>query len=369
MDSNTLKVSYVHGRTGPHPFQGKLAKSVGGEYIVVDFKIRWHDIPSSRFRRYLSWFVCALSFPNKKKYDIFLAAGPHASVALMKVLKQLTSKQKIILHLGDETLYFLHAKRYSKLTQKLLLWVMKKYDAIICEGKMGTEIAKKLLGDKVKVYTTFAGIPKEHYLTTKKVIPNLKSKSILFMGNGPSGFRLWYKGLDLMLDGFSIAVEKDNELKFIVVGDWDKEVIENLLAKYNSKVRNAVQFTGSVTDLSPYLSQSSLYLHCARGEAFGITVLIAMLAGLTPMVSTWTGAREAVEEINPKLVVALDSQEIADRIQWYFSLSEEEKKKLSEKSRLIAENYHEDKAIERYQQVFKQAAADLGFTKNISSLI
>jgi glycosyltransferase involved in cell wall biosynthesis len=369
MNSSILKVAYVHGRTGPHPFQGKLAKSVGGEYIVVDFKIRWHDIPSSRFRRYLSWIVCALTFPNKKKYDVFLAAGPHVSVVLMKVLKQLSRNQKIIVHLGDETLYFLHSNKYSKLTRRLLIWAIKKYDAVICEGKMGAQIAGTLLGNEAKIYTVFAGIPKEHNESNKIVIPNLKSKNIIFMGHGPSGLRTWYKGLDLMLDSFALALKNDIELKFIIIGDWDKDVIEQLLNKYDQKVSDAVQFVGATNNLSDYLNQGSLYLHCARGEAFGITILIAMLAGLVPMVSEWTGAKQAVEEVNPDLVVPLDSAIIAKRILWYFNLPEEEKKKLSDSSRKIAENYTEEKAIEKYQAIFKQATSDLGITKNISSLI
>jgi glycosyltransferase involved in cell wall biosynthesis len=366
MTENILKVAYVHGRTGPHPMQGLMAKSVGGEYVVVDFRIRWHDIPASPFRRYLSWIVCALSFPNVKKYDIFLAAGPHYSVVLMKVLKQLRKNQKIVVHLGDETLYSLHTKRYSKTTQKIMIWALNKFDAVICEGKMGSDLARQLLKDDALIYTVFPGIPTEHYKTNKTVIPDLKSKNIIFMGNGPSGFRLWYKGLDLLVESFALARNKVPGLTLTIVGEWDTNAIEQLLSGYNNEIRNAIHFADQTNNLNEHLEKCSLYVHCARGEAFGITILIAMLAGVVPVVSEWTGAKEAVEQIDRKLITPLDKSRIAESIVWYFDLSEDEKKRISDESRKIAEGYTQEKALHCYQDTFRKMAMDLKLTKQVN---
>lgn len=366
MEKDFLKVAYVHGRNGPHPLQGKLARSIGGEYIVVDFKIRWHDQPSSRIRRYLSWVVCALSFPNKKEYDIFLAAGPHFTMVLMRVLFQLNKKQKIVIHLGDETLYFLQAKRYPPLTHKMLVWALKKYDVVVCEGIMGAEIARALLGPDKPIYTVFAGIPKEHYAVNKTVVPDLNTKNIIFMGNGPSGFRIWYKGIDLLLDSFAIAFSKDTQLRLTVIGEWYKEVIDGLLAKYDQKTREAIKFIGATDRLQDHLKNAGLYLHCARGEAFGITILIAMLAGVVPIVTEWTGAKEAVGQVNRNLITPLDPNKIAERIEWYFNLPVEERNGLSAKCREVVENYTEEKAIERYRAVFTQILVDQGINKKIN---
>lgn len=367
MDSNLLKVAYVHGRNGPHPLQGKLAKSIGGEYIVVDFRIRWHDKPSSKLRRYLSWVVCALTFPKKKQYDIFLAAGPHFMMVLMRIFKQLRKNQKIIIHLGDETLYFLHANKYSDSTRKILIRTIQKYDAIICEGKMGADIARKIIGESKPIHTVFAGIPANHYAKNKSVVPNLKSKNIIFMGNGPSDNRLWYKGLDIMLESFSIAFENDSELKFTIIGEWDKSALEPFLNKYNKQVNRAITFVDSTSHLNEYLKEGALYLHCARGEAFGITILIAMLAGLPCIVSEWTGAKEVIEQVSKDLIVELNSKLIAKNILWYFNLSENEKQFLSDKGREIAENYTEEKAIKHYQDVFTKVTTELGLTKLVNT--
>jgi glycosyltransferase involved in cell wall biosynthesis len=170
-----------------------------------------------------------------------------------------------------------------------------------------------------------------------------------------------------MLESFSIAFKTDTELRFIIIGDWDKNALAPFLNKYNKDVNEAIKFVDSTNHLHEYLNQGALYLHCARGEAFGITVLIAMLAGLPSIVSEWTGAKEAVEQVSLDLVVTLKPDTIAQRITWYFNLSANEKKLLSDKSREIAENYTEEKSIKHYQHIFKQITSDLGLTKPINT--
>lgn len=368
MRSDVLKVSYIHGRNGPHPMQGKLARSVGGEYVLVDFKIRWHDLTSPRLRRYLSWLVCSLTFPNKGKYDIFLAAGPHFTMPLMRAFFQISPKQKIIVHLGDETLYSLLVNRYSGISRSMLIRALRKYDAVICEGKMGADIARSLLGPEKPIYTVFPGIPKEHYLANKAVKPNLKGNTIIFMANGPAGFRTWYKGLDLLLDSFAIAYATNSKLTLTVIGDWDKNVIESLTATFEPSIRSAIRFVSSTNNLQDYLKNGSLYVHCARGEAFGITILIALLAGIPSIVSEWTGAKEAVKLVSNDLITPLDKNAVAERILWYFNLPDAEKQKLSERGRSVAENYTEEKAIECYRNTFKQIIQDFQLDKTLCDL-
>src|SRR5687768_4506674 len=96
------KIAYIHGRPGAHPMHARLAKSIGGIFHFVDFRLRWHDKNVSPIRRYVSWLICALTFPKSKDYDIFLANGPHYMVILLRILKVITSRQKIVIHLASE---------------------------------------------------------------------------------------------------------------------------------------------------------------------------------------------------------------------------------------------------------------------------
>lgn len=360
MDLSTLKIAYVHGRPCSHPMQQKMARSIGAHFIPVDFRIRWHDKESSRLRRYLSWLVCALTFPEAKSYDLFIAAGTHTTLPLMRTLFRIKKNQKIILYLGDEMLYFLYSNYYSPFTKKNLIGLMKKYDAIMIEGQMGSDIARSLLGSKCPpLYTIFNGMQNDHYEQVKNVVPDLLSKNIIFIGQGPSNLRYWYKGLDLMLRAFSIAFQKDSSLRFKIVGDWDNQQMRELVNSFQAPAKNAITFVNFTNDLASHLKESALLLHCARGEAYGITVLLALAAGVPALVSEWTGTKEVIQKIDPSLITVLDENTIAEKIHQYFRLPEEQKRVLSNKAREIAGQYTESRVIENYRKTMAKLITDI----------
>ena len=80
-----------------------------------------------------------------------------------------------------------------------------------------------------------------------------------------------------------------------IVGDWDECTRESLLRTDPA----ALKFVGRCSDLAPVFATASVYLHPGRGDAFPLSVLEAMAAGLVPIVSEWTGAKEVVEQVDP----------------------------------------------------------------------
>ncbi|MCS6833360.1 MAG: glycosyltransferase, partial [Flammeovirgaceae bacterium] len=113
-------------------------------------------------------------------------------------------------------------------------------------------------------------------------------------------------------------------------------------------------FLGYVSNIQDVLSHSSLYLHTSRGDAFPTSTIEAAQAGLPVLVSDVTGTKEIFQKISPELIVPLDEDKIAERISWYFSLSIEERQKLSAKCKEVAIKYTEDNAITRYKEVFQE---------------
>jgi glycosyltransferase involved in cell wall biosynthesis len=114
-------------------------------------------------------------------------------------------------------------------------------------------------------------------------------------------------------------------------------------------------------DIYSVLPQASLYLHLARGEAWGVAILEAMAAGLPAIVSEWTGAAEAVEQVWPEGVVPLSVEKATEAVVRYFSLTETEKRALSEKSAtLIREKYRLSQAIAGFQSAFAEALKVVG---------
>lgn len=348
------KVLYLHGRPAPHKLHGRFAKSVGSEFEFVDFKLQWQDKNKSKLHIMLSWIVCAFSYP-RKKYGYFLIDNLHMAPVLMKKLGLLKKDQKIFVHMGSHTLYFMHSNWFKGINAYLQRFMLKNYDAVICEGKMAEELVHKILGnDAPPTYYTYLGPPAERAKTLSELTPNLQSNNILLISNGPVGFRKHYKGLDLMVKAFGIAAAENEELKFFIIGDWENSIISECKQLLPLEIQDRLIFTGRVNNIEDYIKDSSLYLHCSRGDAFPTSSIEAMTAGLVPIVSTWTGTKQLVKDIDEDLITQLDEEEISQKILKYFDLPLGQKKILSDRAKSIAMQYTEESSIAHYQKVFEQ---------------
>lgn len=355
MKNNVL---YLHGRPSSHPLHFRFAKSISEDATYVDFRLRWQDKEKSIYYRILSWLICAASYP-KKKYKYFLIDGLHFPPVIMKLFF-LRKDQKIIAHLGSHTLYFLFSDQFSPMNKKIHLWALKQYDALICEGNMAFELVNLLLEkESPPKYVSFLGPPRERYPKLKAIRPAIGSNKILLIANGPTEFRKFYKGLDIMLRAFDLSFQKNNNLIFYIVGDWtDRQVINSVLRNLSEESRKSIHFLGKIDEIEMILSKVELYLHCSRGDAFPTSTLEAMAAGVVPIVSNWTGTKEVVEVVDKRLIVNLDVTEISNKIMWFIDLPQPKKIDLSHRCRAVVDNYTEEKAIFRYKEIFMQIQQD-----------
>jgi len=356
---NKSRVAFIQGRPGAHQMHQKFALSVDSEFHFVDFRMRWQDKQKSILYRVMSWVICAITFPDIRRYNVFFVDNLHFMPVIMKFLRLNRKKQKIVAHLGSHTLYFIYSHRFSKLTEKLHIWALKNYDGLICEGMMSEDLVKKILGDKTpRLYTIINGIPEEHFPEENEKLSNLDTNTILFVGQGPSKERMWYKGLDLMLRAFERAKSRNENLKFVVIGDWEIEMQNELIKNFNRETKESIKFIGAVQDLKPYFTEASLYLHCARGEAYGLTVLIAMSYGLPVIVSEWTGTKEIVSQVDKSFITQLNDETVAEQIVRYFNIPLEDRKTLGEKFKTIGRMYTEERAIKDFQSKFAKLKSD-----------
>ena len=326
--------------------------SLKADYQYVDHRLRWHDVPTPIWKKYLSWIVCAVTFPERKKYDLFLSSGQHYMPILMKKFGLLRKNQKVVCYQGNETLFFLKMGRYSKYTTKALTWQLRQYDAHICLSHLQAQLLRSIIGSHAPIYCNFNGVEAHKMSYLQHLQPALHQPAILFIGNLYAPWRLWYKGVDVLLAVYQSLLEDFPTLKLIILGEVSKLVMEELINSYPTDILSKIDFIGKVKDMKPYIEQSTIYLHLARGEAFGSAVIEAMAGGLIPVVSEWTGAKEAVEKASADLVVPLQTKAIHERVKQILQWSNEKKKKIADIGRqVVLQDYTIEKATKRIHDI------------------
>lgn len=354
----SCKIAYLHGRFGPHIMHGRLAKSLKAEFHVIDKYKKWNAGNPSKLYLVYAWIFNALAFKKPKQFNFFLVSGPHFSPIIMKFFR-LRKDQKLIVHLGDETMYFLYTKWYGKLMQKTLVWLLNQYDALFCEGQMTADLAVLNGVNKPKIYTTYLGVPFEREKQLLKLEHNYEDNNLIFISSGPSGWRTYYKGLDLMINAYTKAFKIAPSLSFTIVGDWDQDLQEELMKNCSQECKKSIHFTGYTKEIDKYLSNASFYFHTARGDAFPTVVLEGMSAGLIPLVSEWTGIKEVVSAVDRNFIVPIDEDLICNKLVELTKIPIRERKLIAEKMRAKSKEYSEDFAVNHYQKTFEKFISEV----------
>ncbi len=348
-----MKIAFVHGRPGPHPFHGLLARSVKADFFLVDRWLRWHDQENvSSLKRYLSWIVNAILFPASG-YDILLSEGLHIMPLLVKFFHPF-SKVKIVGLMANEQPYFTFTGRYSSRTLKINKWAFNAYDYHICCSEMVEGLVKRYKKNSKCVFRNFNAIDSVRELSLREVQPQWQSGNILFIGNGPGEWRAWYKGLDILLAAFVRINKEFTNSRLFIAGEWEPVFREIAMKGIPQEIRERIVWTGKTADLSILMSDSEVYVHPARGEAYGISVLEAMNAGLPVIVSEWTGASEVVRQVSPDLICANTVESVTAKVTALLNKGLETKQVISSKSRQVVAPYNEVRAVEAFEKVMKK---------------
>jgi glycosyltransferase involved in cell wall biosynthesis len=352
-----VRIAYIHARPQGHPIHEAYAVSLNPDKrLFIDFILRWHDVQRNPIVRYTSWMLCALFFPQKRKYNFFYADGVVHFLAIMRVLKLLSKQQKVVYLMDDETLYFIKHQYYSSIANSTLRWILRKADGFVCVGEQQKELLHEILKGKEIAYRTITnGIADARYQALGNIQSKVLSKNIICIANvADSNTRVRYKGLDYIPQ---IANEiKSMGLKIIVIGEISQRIQDILNEKLNSKNCEMV-FAGKVNDIDRYLSDAFMAIHPSRGESWGISVLECMRAGVPTLVSKDTGSKEVVVGMGD--VWVQPAEKFASLVDEYYNLSEETKKQTSAKARRMVEGRTFTKSVNDFSKAFSDLANEL----------
>jgi len=324
----------------PHYFHAAMARSIGAEPWPAP---RIRSAEGNPFRILDDTVATAnavLSLP--KDYDSYFCEGTYIFPAMAKRLGLLRKGTKIVNIVSSPLLYYMKIGRIGGVRRTMGISLLREVDGFVCVGKMEQELLKHF-HPGARSIVTYPFIRKDVKARILKAgRPALKSKKILFVGNRDT----YYKGVDLLVSAFRKARKSIPGLELTILGDYDKDVV--------GRDKRGIHCPGQVKSTARYIKESSLYVHLGRGEAFGVSVMEAMLAGLPVLVSDATGAKELVTKAYPKMVVPLDSTEAAKRIVAYFRLPEKERKALAERGTKVVKPYEEEAILSEFRKGYRK---------------
>ena len=143
---------------------------------------------------------------------------------------------------------------------------------------------------------------------------NLSDENICFLGVGR--FVDW-KGFDDLIKAFAefLKNQRDHKKFFLwLAGDGqERKKLELLTKKLN--LQSCVKFWGFVDDVRPLLWASDIYVHPSWGdEAFGLSLLEAMSAGLPVIASESGGMTEILNNSQGLLFPRRDTKKLAEKM-------------------------------------------------------
>ncbi len=355
LEEKNTKILYLQGRPKAHPVHLKLAEQVTTNIDFVDKPIRWQDKKYTGFINSFIWIFNGIHLSLFNNHSQILVDNLHISPIIAKKLKIYGKKTKVYVHLGSHTLFFIKENKFGRINTLIHKWALKNYDAIICEGEMASDFVINILGPlHPNIKISFLGPLQERLNQLESIQPSLDSKNILLIASGPSDFRLYYKGLDFMLEMFLVLIKRIPDIRFTIVGEWNKESLAMKINGIDEYFNKSLFFVGQVESVNEFISNTALYLHMSRGDAFPTSTVEVLTAGVPCIVSDITGTKQIIKEIDQSFIVPLNQKMVIDRIESYFQMSLLEKQELSLKCRKVASNYTLENAIIRYKEIFKE---------------
>jgi glycosyltransferase involved in cell wall biosynthesis len=152
------------------------------------------------------------------------------------------------------------------------------------------------------------------------------------------------KGQELAIDCVAELKNRGVELHLNILGDGlNRKALQSQIDQLS--LQNFVTLHGNVEYPEQFLQRSSIYLHTAIYEPFGLVLIEAMACGLPVVCTDGKGNRDLIHEgENGFMVWERDSILLADKIELLFK-NETLRKEMGEKARGFAQGFGMEKYV------------------------
>ena len=163
------------------------------------------------------------------------------------------------------------------------------------------------LGSSANIESTI--LPSKHVFINKKEW--IKTEKVTFSFTAHT---IWLKGLFYLLEAWNNM--NTGEAELIVGGSIDPRLWKYLNLK--KLITKNVHIIGHCKDMNKFYTNSDVFISPSLYDAGPATVAEAMYCGLPVIVSDGCGSKTLIEEgVNGFVVPAMDSEAIAQKVQWF----------------------------------------------------
>lgn len=285
------------------------------------------------------------------RYDLINIHGVDFFLDLLGTLRQVHGKPLVLTTHGGyfhtRWLPWLKKAFFSTVTRNSL----KGVDAVIASSAADAEIFSQVT-DKLTVIEN--GIDFQTYSSVKR---HAEGETLLFVGRLSKN-----KRLDLLLAAFSRLRRSRPGAKLMIVGpDWEglqgglEEIAEDL------GISEAVTFAGRVPrkELLASLAGASLFVSASEYEAFGLSTVEAMAAGLVPVVNRIPANEELIREGQDGFLADFsDSDGAAAVLSQALAMDDKTYSKMSGAARQAASGHDWNIVVERIIDIYRDVSGN-----------
>ncbi len=243
-----------------------------------------------------------------------------------------------VIHLAaDETLMniFNSLPHYSIVDRTAHFWAHRYVDAVMAVSPRLTAEARALGTPHVKTVFPFAEDWKHDGLGGNT--PDFESNSILAVG--------YHKPANNFSALEPIAQATDADVHFEVIGPDTEELDSDHVTGHGFVEKD---------EFIDMFSRTQAFILPSGSQAFPVSVLEAMRAGLPPIITDAVGTQPFVRKIDPSLVSGTGIEQISNAVEWYATRDVEAKRELSSETRKMASFFEPDRGIDTFKTAYNQ---------------
>ena len=178
-------------------------------------------------------------------------------------------------------------------------------------------------------------------------ISNLKNKKVIAVGR-----YTYQKGFDLLIEAWRRVIEKHADWTLNIYGSGERKAFQEQIIRLG--IEKNCKLNGPTSNINEKYEESSILAFSSRFEGFGMVLLEAMSCGL-PVVSFACpcGPKDIITDgKNGYLVEPENVEALAERI-CHLIEHEELRKEMGKAARKRAEDFQEDKIMQKWVDLFE----------------